>query len=174
MLSKLVGGEDEREVGQPSRRGQVARERRPTRSRLERALVGAEGGLIATLVMTAYRLPVSRSLPPTANFWAQYVGGGDPEQYTLQGAVLHLVYGTVAGGVFGALVPERGSDSESRREVVDVLRALGYSVVLSVFGSRVILARVLGMDLEADERLVFHLGHFVYGLTLGTWMGSRS
>jgi hypothetical protein len=28
--------------------------------------------------------------------------------------------------------------------------------------------------LDADERLVFHVGHLVYGLTLGTWLGSRT
>lgn len=124
--------------------------------------------------MTAYRLPISRSLPPTANFWATYIGGGDPDQYVVEGIVLHLCYGAVAGGVFGALVPRRGSDPEARREAVDVVWALGYSLALSVFGSRVVLARVLGMDMEPDEALVFHLGHLVYGLTLGTWMGSRS
>lgn len=159
MFSKFVGGGDER---------------RPTRSRTEYVRQGIQGGLIATLVMTAYRLPISGSLPPTANFWAKYVGGGDPDDYPLQGIVLHLLYGTIAGGVFGALVPSSGGDTEARLEEREAALAVGYSIVLSVFGSRVVLGRVLGMDLEPDEALVFHLGHVVYGLTLGTWMGSRA
>jgi hypothetical protein len=31
---------------------------------------------------------------------------------------------------------------------------------------------LLGMDLTSDERFVFHLGHAIYGLTLGAWYGS--
>jgi len=37
-----------------------------------------------------------------------------------------------------------------------------------------VLERVLDMDPAADERLVFHAGHLVYGLGLGTWFGSRT
>ena len=124
--------------------------------------------------MTAYRLPISRSLPPTANFWATYVGRGDPNRNTLQAIALHLLYGAIAGGVFGGVVPERGTDPDARREVRDAAWAVAYSAVLSVFGSQVMLGRILGMELESDEALVFHLGHLVYGLALGTWMGSRA
>lgn len=133
-----------------------------------------QGGFVATLVMTAYRMPISRSLPPTANFWATYVGGGDPEQYPIQGLLFHLLYGTVAGGVFGVGFSSRSGETEAHTEIRGVLRAIGFSVVLSAFGSRVVLGRLLGMDLEPDEALVFHLGHLVYGLTLGTWLGSRT
>lgn len=174
MLSKLVGRKDERKVEPSNRRSRADSERRPTRTTFERAILGMKGGLIATLVMTAYRLPISQSLPPTANFWARYVGGGDSDQYTVQGIVLHLLYGAVAGGVFGVIVPESGTDPTVERELRDVAWGLGYAIALSAFGSRVMLGRVLGMDLEADEALVFHLGHVVYGLTLGTWLGSRS
>lgn len=174
MSSKPVGEAYELSIEQQDRGSWAPGERRPSRGRLGLILLGVQGGIVATLVMTAYRLPVSRSLPPSANFWAKYVGGGDPDQYTLQGIVLHLLYGTIAGGVFGALIPEPGTDPTVRREIRDVAWGVGYAVVLSVFGSRVMLGRVLGMDLEADEALVFHLGHVVYGLTLGTWLGSRS
>lgn len=174
MLSKLHGRTDERSVERPGHDDRVADERRSSRGRPGLILLGVQGGVVATLVMTAYRLPVSRSLPPSANVWAKYVGGGDPDQYTVEGIVLHLLYGAVAGGVFGAIVPESGTDPTVRREVRDVAWGVAYAVALSVFGSRVMLGRVLGMDLEADEALVFHLGHVVYGLALGTWLGSRS
>lgn len=44
---------------------------------------GAEGGAVATLVLTAYRLPVIRSLPPTAEFWSKFVSGDGPGQIPL-------------------------------------------------------------------------------------------
>lgn len=37
-----------------------------------------QAGLIATLIMIAFRLPILRSLPLSANFWAQYVSDEDP------------------------------------------------------------------------------------------------
>ena len=176
MYSERTGRESvrpERKSWEPERRGWEASGREPDRTPLGRAILGMAGGFVATLVMTAFRLPISRSLPPTADFWATYVGGGDPEQYTIQGIVLHLFYGAVAGGVFGALVDLDRNDSEASREVRGAVLGTVYGLTLSAFGTRVLLEGLLGMALEPDERLVFHLGHVVYGLTLGTWLGSR-
>jgi hypothetical protein len=153
---------------------------------------GAVGGVLATVVMTAYRLPIARSLPPTAAFWEHYVAGGaeshgasspdstssrqdDAEDYPLVGLALHVAYGAGAGAVFGALyrllgiadLPEHG------RETAGMVVATVYGLVLSAFGSRVVLGRLLAMDLDPDESLVFHVGHVIYALTLGTWVGSR-
>ncbi|WP_115865398.1 hypothetical protein [Halorussus litoreus] len=146
---------------------------------------GAKGGFVATLAMTAYRLPVSRSLPPTAEFWSKFVAGGDPDDHPIPAVALHLLYG-VAGGVgFGLLAPldadataERDSADDHREtarlEAVGLLTGVGYALALSAFGERVVLGRLLDLDLEGDERLVFHAGHVVYGLSLGTWVGSRT
>ncbi|USZ69298.1 hypothetical protein NGM10_06060 [Halorussus salilacus] len=146
---------------------------------------GLKGGLVATLVMTSYRLPIARSLPPTAEFWSRYVAGGDPADHPVTALALHLLYGTVGGGVFGALgsssarrasrpdAPTSGQRT-ARSELVGLLEGVGYALALSAFGERVVLGRVLGMDLDRDESLVFHVGHLVYGLTLGTWVGSRT
>jgi hypothetical protein len=149
-----------------------------------RLLDGAEGGAVATLALTAYRLPVSRSPPPTARFWAQFVAGGDPEDHVLPGLVLHLLYGTVGGALFGAIAPARGPEREADREksgrqeaeheALDLLLGVAYAVALSVFGERVLLNGLLDVDLDPDEALVFHVGHVVYGLSLGTWVGSRT
>ncbi|MFC7081389.1 hypothetical protein [Halorussus caseinilyticus] len=49
-----------------------------------------------------------------------------------------------------------------------------YALALSVFGERIVLGRLLGLDLDVDERLVFHAGHLIYGLGLGTLFGSRA
>ena len=138
-------------------------------------LQGTVGGLLATVVMTAYRLPIARSLPPTAAFWARYVGSGDAEDYPGIGLLLHLGYGAGAGAVFGALFRIAGLDAHPVyvREAGGVGLATLYGVALSVFGSRVVLGRLLDMDLDADEALVFHVSHVIYALTLGTWVGSR-
>ena len=139
-----------------------------------RVAEGAEGGLVATLVMTAYRLPISRSLPPTALFWAKYVAGGEASDHPVAGLLLHLLYGVGGGAAFGPLLSSRQSRDTARREAVTLLLATGYGIALSIFGERVVLERVLGLDPDADERLVFHVSHVVYGLTLGTWVGSRT
>lgn len=70
---------------------------------LTSAFRGATGGFVATVVMTVFRSPVFRALPPTAEFWAQYVGGGPAEEYTIAGLALHLFYGTAAGTVLGVV-----------------------------------------------------------------------
>lgn len=77
---------------------------RPRREMAPRAIVrGLQAGFVATLIMTAFRLPIVRSLPPSANFWARYVGGGEPSDHRLAGLLLHVLYGTSAGAVFGGV-----------------------------------------------------------------------
>ncbi len=120
--------------------------------------------------MTAYRLPVARSLPPTATFWAKYVGGGDPSDYPVVALVLHLLYGAGGGVAFASAF--RASE-RTPTEWEGVAAGTIFGVVLSVFGSRVVLGELLDRSLDPDEALVFHVGHLVYGLTLGTWIGSR-
>lgn len=133
---------------------------------------GAFGGLVATVSMTVFRMPTSKSLPPTARFWAKFVGGGEPEEYPVVALLLHLVYGIV-GGIFFALLAPGSGDSEAVAESKGAILGTVYGVALSIFGMRVILERVLGTDPDTDERLIFHISHVVYGLTLGTWVGSR-
>ena len=144
------------------------------RRRLRRVGVGLLGGLLATVTMTVFRMPISDSPPPTADLWARYVGDGGPEDHLLVGLLLHLGYGTAAGGLFGALAPVPPTGTELSREVRGVLAGLAYGLLLSAFGERALLVGLLGMDLEADERFVFHASHVVYGLTIGAWVGSRA
>lgn len=126
--------------------------------------------------MTVYRLPIARSLPPTGAFWAQYGPGDREDPGTVVPLLLHLAYGVGAGAAFAALfarlLPETAADA--RREAASLALAVPYGLVLSLFGSRVLLRRVLGIDLETDEALVFHAGHVIYALTLGSWVGSRA
>lgn len=139
-----------------------------------RAIVrGVKGGLIATAVMTLYRWPMFRALPPTAEFWARYLGEGEAEQYPLHGLVLHLLYGASAGGIFGPIFGILDRRTGLRRARLGLVSGLAYGLVLSLVGYRIVFRRVLEKDLASDERLIFHVGHVIYGLTLGTWFGSR-
>lgn len=134
---------------------------------------GFLGGLVATAVMTVYRAPIFRALPPTAEFWARYLGGGEAEQYFLEGLVLHFLYGGVAGGVLGFLLANINPRTSLDRELTSLFAGLVYGLFLSVFGTRVLFRYVLERDLDPEQALVFHVGHVIYGLTLGTWIGSR-
>jgi|AntRauMinimDraft_4_1070384.scaffolds.fasta_scaffold00025_46 hypothetical protein len=140
------------------------------------ALNGTVGGALATVVMTVYRMPVTASLPPTASFWAKFVAGGEPEDHPLPGLVLHALYGASAGAVFGALFRQFSTrtDGENSREASGVVLGTLYALALSVFGDRVVLGGLLSTDLDATESLVFHVGHLVYGLSLGSWVASGS
>ncbi|WP_313696181.1 hypothetical protein [Halorarum halobium] len=140
--------------------------------RLHAAVVGLSGGALATGVMSAFRLPVARSPPPTAWLLAR-VRGGDPSDHVGVGLLLHLLYGTVAGGVFGVLTDPFLSGAEATRERRATALGAAYGALLSAFGVAVLLDRLLGLDLDPDERFVFHVSHLVYGLTLGTWVGSN-
>jgi hypothetical protein len=144
------------------------------RSTVRATVRGIVGGLVATVLMTLYRFPLFRALPPTAEFWAMYVGGGEPEEYFSEGLVLHFLYGGVAGGLFGAAFSRLLFRSERDRRLAAIGLSLGYGLVLSVFGTRVVFKRLLDETLEPDEGIVFHVGHAIYGLTLGTWLSSRA
>jgi hypothetical protein len=137
------------------------------------AATGLLAGAFATVVMTVFRAPVARSPPPPAWFWAKFVAGGDPEDHAAPALVLHLVYGSVAGAAFGLLAGPRTGAGEARRERRATAFGAVYGLCLSGFGAAVVLGRLLDMDLDPDERFVFHVGHLVYGLALGTRFGSR-
>jgi hypothetical protein len=146
-----------------------AEERSAREVAFSRVALGLKSGLTATVVMTLFRMPISQSPPPTANFWASYVAGGTAEDHTIVGMVLHLAYGVGAGLLFFALVPLRSPGLATGNELKSVLQGLVYGLILSAFGSTVLLEGLLRMDLDQDERLVFHLSHVIYGLTIGGW-----
>jgi len=153
--------------------------RTPTPSWLGRLRRGAEGGALATLVMTAYRLPVTRSLPPTAEFWARFVSEDGPYDHPAVALALHVLYGVGTGVAFALLDPSRdavesegiGPPSPSGEASVTVLGFV-YGAVLSLFGEYVVLGAVMNVD--PDDRFAFHVGHVLYGITLGSWVGTRT
>ncbi|MEY7850261.1 DUF6789 family protein [Natrarchaeobius sp. A-rgal3] len=135
---------------------------------------GLQAGFIATLIMTAFRLPIMRSLPPSANFWAQYVSGGDPDDHPIAGLALHVLYGVQAGAIFGALFALLDAERSIEAEQRGLVWGSVYGMALSAFGSQIMLKELLGVRLENDELALFHAGHLVYGLSLGAWVGSRT
>lgn len=145
---------------------------RPSTWRIVRE--GLVGGVIATAVMSLYRLPVFRALPPTAEFWAQYVQDGDPESFFPEAMALHVAYGAGAGAAFSLLfsVLVARVDADAHRRF-GLLSGVVYGGLLSAFGSTVLLRALLDEDLDDEEALVFHVGHLVYGLSLGTWVTTR-
>ncbi|RKD93588.1 hypothetical protein [Halopiger aswanensis] len=136
---------------------------------------GVQAGFVATLIMTAFRLPILRSLPPSANFWSQYVARDhDPDEHPIAGLVLHLAYGIQGGALFGALFELQDAEQAIEPEQRGLVWGTIYGLVLSAFGSQVMLKELLDIQLDADELTLFHAGHLVYGLSLGAWVGSRT
>ncbi len=138
------------------------------------AIRGLQAGFVATVIMTAFRLPIMRSLPPSANFWATYVAGGEPEEYLVVGLLLHLLYGTLGGAVFGGIFALLSAERSIEPEQRGIVWGGVFGMVSSVFGTQVMLKELLSIRLEADELALFHAGHLVYGIALGAWVGSRT
>ena len=138
---------------------------------MEGAIVnGLVGGLIATIVMSVFMMAMGGDEPPpTAAFWAKYVGDGAPAEYQMVGMVLHLVYGTAAGGVFGLTLYV--VDVGIGDVVIGVAAGLGYGVVLFLGAAMFWMRIVLDMDPEPKQVGAFLLFHLIYGLVLGGWMG---
>ena len=159
----------------PEDRGIEAEDGEATGRRIDLRSIalGLKAGLFGTVVMTVFRMPIADSLPPTAAFYAKFVGSGPAEDYPIEGLVLHLIYGMAGGGLYGALPIVDGSGSEADNERRATLAGAAYGLALSVFGDRLILRGVLGMDPKRDERFIFHVGHVIYGLALGALFGSR-
>ncbi|WP_408956747.1 DUF6789 family protein [Natrinema sp. 74] len=137
-------------------------------------LRGIQGGFVATLIMTAFRLPILRSLPPSANFWSEYVAGDDPKQHSIAAITFHLLYGVSAGALFGVLFSLYDAGQSIEPEQRGLVWGAVYGMVLSAVGVQVVLQDLLDIHLEADELALFHAGHLVYGLSLGAWVGSRT
>jgi hypothetical protein len=129
---------------------------------------GLAGGLIATIVMTVFMMALGDdSPPPTAALWSTYVGDGPPEDYMMQGMVLHMLYGIGAGAAFALLLPVVGI---SVTLVTAVGLGLVYGIGLTVIGAVLWMNIVLGMDADPAMIGMFTLFHLVYGGVLGAWI----
>ena len=132
---------------------------------------GLIGGLVATIVMTAAMMSLGDdSPPPTSLFWAKYVGSGEPSDFMMQGMVLHLLYGTVAGGVFALVVPLIGFVSVASVGTA-ILWGIVYGFALFVGAAVFWMNLVLGVSPE-PKAIGASVGfHLIYGAVLGGWIG---
>lgn len=134
-------------------------------------LGGLVGGFIATIVMTVLMMALGDdSPPPTALFWSKYVGDGEPSEFMMQGMVLHLLYGTIAGGVFALLIPVLGFVSVAT-VVSAILWGGVFAFLLFVFAAVFWMNIILGMDADMKAAGMFLIFHLVYGVVLGAWIG---
>jgi hypothetical protein len=132
-------------------------------------LNGLVGGLIATIVMTVFMMTLGDdSPPPTALFWSKYVGDGEPAEYIMQGMVLHMLYGIIAGLVFVVVVPLIGISIGSMTTAV--LFGLAYGFVLFLGAAVFWMNVVLDIDAEMPMVAMFLLFHLIYGGVLGVWL----
>lgn len=132
-------------------------------------LNGLGGGLVATIVMTVFMMGLGDdSPPPTALFWSKYVGDQEAEAYMMQGMVLHVLYGVIAGAVFVVAVPLLGIGISSLTTAI--LSGLAYGFVL--FLGAVVFWMNVVLDLEPEVAMVamFLLFHLVYGGVFGVWL----
>lgn len=132
---------------------------------------GFAGGIVATIVMTVFMMALGDdSPPPTALFWSKYVGGGPPDEYMMQGMVLHLLYGLGAAVVLALVLPAAGFTS------VGLTTAVGFGVVYGVvlFVVAAVLWMNVVLDIDAELPMVgaFLSFHLVYGIVLGAWLGA--
>lgn len=131
---------------------------------------GLVGGLVATIGMTVLMMALGDdSPPPTAAFWAKYVGDGPPGDYVMPGMVLHAVYGVVAGGVFAVVVTAAGLGVGTLGG--GLLWGLAYGVLLFAGAAVFWMNVVLGMEADRNQVLLFLFFHLVYGAILGAWVG---
>jgi len=109
------------------------------------------------------------SPPPTALFWSEYVGDGSPDEYMMQGMVLHMIYGIVAGGVFAVGAGVLGVSVAGIGG--GLLWGLAYGFLLFVGAAVFWMNVVLGLDPEMKMVGMFLFFHLVYGAVFGAWIG---
>lgn len=132
-------------------------------------LNGLVGGFVATLVMTGFMMTMGDdSPPPTALLWAKYVGDGEPDQYMMQGMVLHLLYGTIAGGVFAWVINLLNLSVATLSG--GLLWGIVWGLVLFMMGAGFWMMMVLDISPDRDMAMQFGGFHLVYGIVLGLWV----
>lgn len=132
---------------------------------------GAVGGFVATVVMTAVMMAFGDdSPPPTAAFWAQYIGDGEPTDYKPQGMVLHLAYGIVAGAVFVPVFTAFNLGFP----ITGWFGGLGWGLIwgLALFAGAAgfWMNLVLDVDPGPEQAAFMGVNHLIFGLVLGGWV----
>ena len=132
---------------------------------------GLVGGFIATIVMTILMMVLGDDTPPpTALFWSKFVGDGEPSDFMMQGMVLHLLYGVMAGGAFAVIASFLDMINVAALETA-ILWGLVYGVALFVGAAVFWMKLILGIEPERKMVGMFLFFHLIYGAILGAWIG---
>lgn len=129
---------------------------------------GSVGGLVATIVMSMVMRGMGGGPPPTAALLAKFQGG-EPEEYAMPGMLLHIVYGTVAGGVLVAVISAASLGISGLVTWIGV--GVAYGIVLMIGGAMGWIRGVIGLEPDKEMMKTFAVVHVVYGLVLGGWLG---
>lgn len=133
---------------------------------------GLIGGFFATIVMTVFMMALGDDdPPPTALFWSKYIGDSNPSEYMIHGLLLHLFYGTAAGGIFVGIIPVLGLVNSVTIDTA-VIWGLIYGVIIFVGAAVFWMNIVLGLDANRKKMSEFLFFHLVYGAVLGAWIGT--
>lgn len=134
---------------------------------------GLIGGFLATIVMTILMMVLGGGgPPPTAAFYAKYIGDGDPEDFMMPGMILHLAYGTGAGGVYGWLaVSGLLAVTLATPLLTGLANGAIFGAILFVIAALFWMNIVLDTDPEPPEVVVLLIFHLAYGLVLGGVVG---
>lgn len=128
-------------------------------------LAGLVGGLLGAIVTAATGTVATDDPLPATVAWAKYFGDGVPTGYERRGAVVHLLYGGVAGVLFVAVVGVLGLDISTLGEAV--LWAVGWAAVLFVVAVGFWLRVMVGETPDLRSLAELAGGHLVYGIVLG-------
>ncbi len=130
---------------------------------------GLVGGFVTTIVMSGFMMAMGDdSPPPTALLWAKYVGERRPDQYMMQGMILHFLYGTIGGGVFAWLV--NVLDLSVAMLGGGLLWGIVWGLILFMIGAGFWMMTVLDISPDRQMAISFGVFHLVYGLVLGVWV----
>lgn len=133
---------------------------------------GVIGGVLATIVMTMFMMTMGDdSPPPTAAFYAKYIGDEGPDAYMKEGMLMHMMYGLGAGVAFAAIGIVGAFLFTPVTLVNGVLNGLVYGFILFVGAAVFWMKIVLAIEPEPPQIASFLFFHLVYGAVLGGWVG---
>lgn len=128
-------------------------------------LAGLVAGLLGAIVTGAAAATVTDEPLSATVVWAKYLGDGVPAGYERRGAVVHAVYGALAGVVFAWLAGAFGLATTTPGSAV--LWAVVWAAVLWVVAVGVWLRTIVGAEVDGRTLAEEAGGHLLYGVALG-------
>jgi hypothetical protein len=136
-------------------------------------LSGLAGGLLATTVASTVFTLAGRDRPlPAARLVAQFVlVDGRQADAIWAGLALHVLAGTVAGGVFALILGAVTDPAGTVPLLSGVAWGVAYGLVLFVLHVGVLLGALPGVSIGRELLAEFFVLHAIYGTVVGGWVG---